>query len=97
MFEAAWAAAKMYKASLPARERLARESERQHPGQAIQVYIERVLLLAESGGNPQYAEAAALIERIGKFQTAVEQSVLVDDIKNRFGRKRNFMKLLADR
>jgi uncharacterized Zn finger protein len=74
---------------------LAQASEETQPREALAVYVERVEQLAEAGGSPAYAEAAKLIGRIAALRRAAEQAVYVAALKVRFGRKRNFMKLLG--
>jgi uncharacterized Zn finger protein len=93
-FEQAWAAIRSHGASLGVRESLARASEAAHPREAIEVYTERVDHLVGSGGNPAYAEAAALIARMAKLRSPAEQAEYVLALKSRFSRKRNFMTLL---
>ena len=66
-------------------------------GEALEVYRERVDHLAGAGGDRQYAEAATLVARMGILRGHGVQAAYVADLKARFGRKRNFMKLLADR
>ena len=51
--------------------------------------------LVGRGGNPNYAEAVALVARMAPLRDAAEQAAYVADLKVRFARKRNFMKLLA--
>jgi hypothetical protein len=51
--------------------------------------------LAQFGGNGAYAEAAALIGRMAGLRMASEHAAYLADVKDRFGRKRNFMKLLT--
>jgi len=93
-FDAAWAAVHKHGASIGVKEALARASEATQPREALAVYIERVDQLANAGGNPAYAEAANLIGRMAALQSAAEQAAYVAALKVRFGRKRNFMKLL---
>ena len=62
---------------------------------AIAVYKERVEELARTGGNPAYEEAAELVARMDPLQGAQEQAAYVAALKQRHGRKRNFMKLLG--
>src|SRR5439155_25886027 len=95
MFDAAWAAVRGHGASTGVREDLARASEATHPREAVDVYAARIETLANSGGNPAYAEAAQLIARLGAVRSAAEQTAYVEDIKARFGRKRNLIKLLG--
>lgn len=95
MLDAAWAAVRAHGASTDTQEALARASEATHPREAIAVYAERVAALAEVGGNPAYAEAAALIRRMASLRDAGEHAAYLSEIKARFQRKRNFMALLG--
>jgi hypothetical protein len=95
MFDAAWAAVRTHGASIGAREALAQASEATHAREALEVYAERVEALAGGGGNPAYAEAAALIARMAGLRGAAEQQAYLAGVKARFGRKRNFIALLG--
>jgi hypothetical protein len=95
MFDAAWAAVRRHGASMGLKETLARTSEATHPREAVDAYGERIEALANSGGNPAYAEAAKLIAHLGTLRGAVEHTAYVTDLRARFGRKRNLMKLLG--
>lgn len=95
MFEAAWVVVRDHEASPSARETLAKASETTHASQALAVYEERVEDLATSGGNQAYEKAAALIARMAGLRGTAKQAVYLADIKKRYGRKRNFMKLLG--
>lgn len=95
MFDAAWSAVRMHRASTGVKEALAQASAATHPREAIEVYAERVEQLANDGGNPAYEEAAKLIARMAALRSPDEQAAHVAALKVRFGRKRNFMKLLA--
>ena len=92
IFAAAWTAARTYKVELHVQEDLARASEAAHPREALEVYAERVEQLVRNSG---YAEAAKLIARMARLRNAAEQSAYVAELKSRFVRKRNFMKLLG--
>lgn len=94
-FDAAWAAVRDYGASLSAREALARASETSHPRQALEVYAERIDRLIDGGSNSAYAEAAKLLAHMAALRTSDAQVDHVAALKARFGRKRNFMKLLG--
>jgi uncharacterized Zn finger protein len=94
-FEAAWAMTRNHRVSRAVRESLSRESEADHPREALEVYAERVDELAAGGGNPAYEEAAALIARMGRLRDGAEQRAYLASLKERFGRRRNFMKLLG--
>ena len=95
LFDAAWAAVSKHGGSMGVKQELARASAATHPGEALAVYAECVDQLARSGGNQAYAEAAELITRMATLQTASEQTAYVMALRERFGRKRNFMKLLG--
>jgi tetratricopeptide (TPR) repeat protein len=95
LFDAAWTTLRKHGASTGLRETLARASEATHPREALEVYAERVDQLADGGGNPAYGEAAKLIGRMAALRSATEQAAYVTALKVRFGRKRNFVRLLA--
>jgi uncharacterized Zn finger protein len=94
-FDMAWATTRKYLVSRAVKESLARESEAAHPREALDVYAERVDELANEGGNRAYEEAAGLIARMDRLRGAAEQTAYVATLKERFGRRRNFMKLLG--
>ncbi|UVK44069.1 acyltransferase [Mesorhizobium sp. AR07] len=94
-FDLAWANTREHGASDGLKERLARASEATHPREALTIYAERVNRLAEFGGNDAYAEAAVLIGHMAGLRTASEHAAYLADVKARFGRRRNFMKLLT--
>jgi len=94
-YEAAWKAVRGHGASKGAREELARASEATHPKEALEIFGQRVEELATSGGGRAYEEAIGLIARMAALRDPREQAAYVADIKTRFARKRNFMKLLA--
>ncbi len=93
MFDAAWATVRKYGASVALKEKLAGESEATHPGEALEVYAERVEQLVSSGSS--YEEAAKLVARMATLRGEGEQVAYVLSLKVRFGRRRNFMKLLG--
>jgi len=94
MFDEAWAVVRKHGASNGFKESLAQASEATHPREAIETYTARVDQLATIGGNPAYAEAAALITRMAALRDGAEQAAYLAALKARFGRKRNFMMLL---
>lgn len=94
-FDAAWVAVRKYGASIYTEDDLARQSEKTHPREALAVYAKRVEEFAATGGNPAYEHAAKLVKRMASLQGASEQAVYVTGLKQRFERKRNFMKLLG--
>jgi tetratricopeptide (TPR) repeat protein len=95
MFDDAWDIVRDHGASRGAKEALATASETTHASQAFAVYAERVEELARTGGNPAYQEAAALISRMRSQRGAAEQAAYLAGLRERHGRKRNFMKLLG--
>ena len=94
-FDMAWMMTRNHRVSLAVKERLARESEADHPREALEVYARRVDELANAGGNRAYEEAAGLIARMGALRAGAEQAAYVATLKERFGRRRNLMKLLG--
>jgi hypothetical protein len=92
-FSAAWAAVRKHGASMHTKMELARAAEAQHPREALEVYAAQVEQLANAGSD--YAEAAQLVARMAKLQSAAEQERFVADLKTRYARRRSFMKLLG--
>lgn len=95
LFDDAWAALRRYGGSAALKENVARASECTHPKEALEIYASRVDQLAQASGNRAYAEAAALIAHMGRLRGVSEQAAYVAELEQRFGRKRNFMKLLV--
>ena len=94
MFDAAWAAVRKHGASMALKEELAGNSEATHPGEALGVYVERVDQLANAGGAFAYDQAAQFVARMATLRPKAEQVAYVLALKERFGRRRNFTKLL---
>jgi hypothetical protein len=94
-FDMAWAMTRKHRVSRAVRESLARESEADHPREALNIYAERVEELVNEGGNRAYEEAAGFVVRMGRLWAPAEQTAYVATLKERFGRRRNFVKLLA--
>jgi uncharacterized Zn finger protein len=95
MFDAAWGAVRKQGSSMALKEALARASEATHPREALEVYVGRVDELVNTGSASAYAEAAKLVARMATLRSKAEQLAYVLTLKVRFGRKRNFMKLLG--
>jgi hypothetical protein len=95
MFDAAWAAVQKHGASVALKETLASDSEATHPSEALDVYAARVDQFANTGGDRAYAEAAKLVARMATLRGRGEQVAYVLSLKVRFGRRRNFTKLLG--
>jgi hypothetical protein len=93
-FDAAWAAVRRHGATRGEREALARASETTHPREALETYARKIEELAMAGGNPAYVEAVKLVEHMAQLRGATEHAAYLADLKERHGRKRNFMKLL---
>ena len=94
MFDAAWAVVRKHGASMALKQELAGASEATQPNEALEVYVQRVDQLANAGGASAYAEAAKLVARMAKLRSRGEHVAYVLELKQRFGRRRNFMKLL---
>jgi hypothetical protein len=95
MFDAAWAAARKQGSSIALKEELAEASEATHPNEALEVYAARVEQFVNAGSAPGYAEAVKLVARMATLRGKGEQVAYVLELKVRFGRRRNFMKLLG--
>jgi tetratricopeptide (TPR) repeat protein len=91
-FDDAWASLRRFEISADLRGRLAKATEKTHPAEVVKVYETDVERLATFGG---YAEAAELIARMSKLRDKVVQAAYLAALKERHGRKRNFMKLLG--
>ena len=94
MFDAAWAVVRKHGASIALKEELAGDSEATHPNEAFEVYAQCVDQHADAGGASGYAKAAQLVARMAKLRSRGEHVAFVLALKQRFGRRRNFMKLL---
>lgn len=92
-FDAAWAAAE--DVSLETKQRLARESASSHPDHVVSLYKSMVENLVLFSDNQRYQEAAKVIERIGALLGPAEFADYVGGLRQLYGRKRNFMKLLG--
>ena len=94
-FDTAWAMTRRHRVSRAVKECLARESEADHPREALNIYAERVDELANEGGNRAYEEAAGFVDRMGRLRCPAEQTDYIAALKERFGRRRNFVRLLG--
>jgi hypothetical protein len=92
-FDMTCAMTRKHRVSRAVMESLARESEADHPREALNIYAERVDELVNEGGNRE--EATGFVVRMGRLRASVEQMAYVATLKERFGRRRNFVKLLA--
>jgi uncharacterized Zn finger protein len=90
-FDEAWASLRRFGGSFHLKDKLAKATEKTHPAEVIEVYEADVERLATSGG---YAEAVRLIARMSRLRDKIEQAAYLAALKERHGRKRNFMKLL---
>lgn len=91
----AWVVAKGHEPSIGVKAELVQASEASHPGEAIVFYRQRVDQFAEAGGDTAYAQAAALVERLGRLHGAAEHQAYLSDLKTRYARRRNLMRLLG--
>jgi uncharacterized Zn finger protein len=78
---------------------LARAREAEHPEDAIPIYQRRIEAAVASGSNRGYADAARLLQRLRDLFACAgrgtdEASRYVAELRARFGKKRNFIKLL---
>jgi hypothetical protein len=94
-FGAAWIAVRKHGASDQRIQDLAKASEATHPNEALEAHARHVDQLIGLSGNRAYAEAAILVGRMARLRGEPEQAAYIAELKLRFGRKRNFMKLLA--
>ena len=95
IFDEAWAAVQRHGASEELKEALVEATETTRPRDAIAFYAAKVERLAGSGSGNSYEEAARLIKRLAKLHNAAEHQAYVAGVKERFARRRNFMKLLS--
>ncbi|QGM96398.1 acyltransferase [Methylocystis parvus] len=94
LFTRAWAAVHRHKVSAATEGALARASEASHAGEALKFYVRRVDSLVEAGGAGPYSEAASLIRRMAALRSDTEHLSYLSEIKTRYARRRNFIKLL---
>jgi hypothetical protein len=94
MFDAAWTAVRKHGASIELTQELAGECEASHPREVLDVYTQRVDQLVNAGGGSNYEQAGKLVARMAKLRARGEQVVYVLGLKQRFGRRRNFIQLL---
>jgi uncharacterized Zn finger protein len=92
---ASWRAVAGGGVSPDAQMRLARANDRAHPQEAADVFRREVDRLVEGGAAGGYEEAAKLVKRMAVLQSATMQATWVAELKKRFARRRNFIKLLA--
>jgi tetratricopeptide (TPR) repeat protein len=94
MFDAAWTAVRKYGASGSLTDELAGKCEATHPREVLEVYTQRVDQLVIAGGGSNYEQAGKLVARMAKLRASGEQVAYVLELKQRFGRRRNFIQLL---
>ena len=95
MYDEAWETVQAHGASEDLKERLARATEQTHRSAALDYYRRRVEHLANSGGDRAYAEAGAMVTRIATLEDRESHAAYVADLKTRFARRRNLMRLLS--
>jgi hypothetical protein len=93
LFDRAWTIERLGILGLRVREALARASDKDHPEDALRVYMDQVERLVAPGTG--YEDAIQLIARMKPLRSAPDQAAYVADLKVRHKRKRNFMRLLA--
>jgi len=78
--------------------KLAEAREHDHPGEAAQIYRNRLDTIVDRRNNDAYDEAAELVARIGGLMRRAKQekefAAWLDDIRKRHKAKRNFMQRL---
>ena len=95
MFDEAWAAVQRHDASEQVKEALVEATETTRPRDAITFYATKVERLVNSGSGNSYEQAAKLIGRLAQLRDPAEHAAYMADIKERFRRRRNFMRLLG--
>ena len=97
--DAAWHAANAGGCSADLWLDLARQRERDHPGDAIRVYQERVERVLERKNSEAYAEAADLLRDVARLMRQLERGDELDaylsSVRAKHKAKRNFIKLIA--
>jgi hypothetical protein len=88
-FEAAHAAARKHDAPWRAKENVGRGLERTHPAAACDLYVDVVRHFVAS--TKHSGRAVMLIGRMAELQGRAEHVAFLDDLKQRFARKRSFM------
>jgi len=93
MLDAAWEVVHSHTVAMDTKVELARSSEATHPHEAATVYVARIDELVLSGNG--YEEAAKLVKRLAGLRNAAEQKTYVATLRERFARRRSFVKLLS--
>lgn len=93
-FERAWAITRQWGTSSAVKEALAGATEDTHPADAARAYGERVESHVAQGGNAAYRAAADLVQRQKRLVPQADYAMYIVGLKDRHGRKRNFMALL---
>ena len=93
-FDAAWSILHKFGASEHVKQMLVSATDVPYPREALEFYAVQVERFAASAA---YKEAMKVIARMAKLRSAGEQAAFVMELKVRHGRKRNFMKLLAEK
>jgi uncharacterized Zn finger protein len=90
-FNEAWAIRRRFGGSSWVIEHLVGMTEKTHPAEAVEFYAASVERLAATGVYPRAAE---LVVRMATLRDTAAQDAYIAALKERHGRKRNFMKLL---
>ncbi|HLY07133.1 MAG TPA: SWIM zinc finger family protein [Rhizomicrobium sp.] len=95
MLDEAWKAVYAHGCSTGTKEKLVRATEKTHTNEALAFYKARVEVLARTGGDPSYKQAAGYVKRLSTLQNASEHAAYVADLRLRFARRRTFVPLLG--
>jgi len=93
--EEAWTVLRRHGASPDVGEALAIASETTQPEIALAAHAERIETLVLNGYGDSYERAVALLRRMASLRSAAAQEDHVADLRRRYARRRNFMKLLG--
>ncbi len=93
-FADAWAVCRHHRVPEALLASLAMASEASMPQEAIAFYVAEIDRQVEVVGSAGYEKAAQFVARLAGLRDAATQSGHVAELKQRFRRKRNFMKLL---
>ena len=97
--DAAWHAARERGCSADLCVALARQRERDHPGDAIRVYQERIEPVLERKNNQAYTEAADLLRDVARLMRRLgrgdELELYLASVRAKHKAKRNFVKLIG--
>lgn len=97
--EAAWVEAQVGGCSTDQWLELAGLREKEHPADALSVYLGRIAPIVERTNNDAYREAIGLIRKVGKLMSRLgrqdEFAEYLRSLRSKYRRKRNFIAMLA--